>query len=106
MRKSDRERKWEEIDIRNFLQESANDQQIPQSLLPQHMEERLKQKNTGQEKDKDKLLITEKAEFRKRRRINILAGGVVRLQRRHAWHLCCLRQDTISIGNLVWKMDV
>ena len=74
MRKSDRERKWEEIDIRNFLQESANDQQIPQSLLPQHMEERLKQKNTGQEKDKDKLLITEKAEFRKRRKRNKYFG--------------------------------
>lgn len=48
MRKSDMDKKWEEKDIIKFLQESAREQQIPQSLLPKQMEERLKQQTAGQ----------------------------------------------------------
>ncbi|NBH13760.1 hypothetical protein D3Z36_06105 [Lachnospiraceae bacterium] len=54
MRKNEMKKKWNETDIRNYLEESAKDQEIPKSLLPAQMEEWLRQQTAeGIKKEKE-----------------------------------------------------
>lgn len=48
MRKNDMEKKWNDTDIRNFLQRSAKEQEIPKNLHPRQMEEWLKGQTADQ----------------------------------------------------------
>ncbi len=55
MRKRDMEKKWEETDIRNVLEQGAKDQEIPRSLLPEQMEKWLRQQTSGESERKETL---------------------------------------------------
>ncbi len=46
MRKSEMENKWEQAQIREYLHKSAREEQIPKSLLPEQMEQWLRQQTS------------------------------------------------------------
>ncbi len=46
MRKSEMENKWEQAQIREYLHKSAREEQIPESLLPEQMEQWLRQQTS------------------------------------------------------------
>lgn len=102
MRMNDREKKWEETDIRNLLEESASDQQIPQSLLPHQMEERLRQQTTGQKQEQEELYHRKETKLEEGRKKNKYLGWWCGTFAAAA----CMAVALFAVGrNLDWNLE-
>ncbi len=76
MHKSDMEKKWEETELRKFLQKSAEDQEIPQTLLPEQMEAWLREQTSSLgQKGEEPMNKKEEGNQRKKRTYRLWWGG-------------------------------
>ncbi len=76
MHKSDMEKKPQEIELRKFLQKSAEDQEIPQTLLPEQMEEWLRRQTSSLgQKGEEPMNKKDQENQRKKRTYRLWWGG-------------------------------